>query len=110
MAAVSSGANEVGCRAYKVKDAISPCRAAASGGDEPVTRRVFFGTLAERLGLKSPRLVPAWPAPLRGSTGRLMTRSLRISNRKLKEATGWSRSYPSVREGFAATLAEMGLG
>ena len=77
--------------------------------DEPVTRRVFFGRLAERLGLNTPRFPPGWISPLLGSAGRLMTRSLRISNRKLKDATGWAPKYPSVREGFAATLAEMGV-
>ena len=77
--------------------------------DEPVTRRVFFRTLAERLGLKTPRFPPSWVTPLLGSAGRLMRRSLRISNYKLKDATGWAPRYASVREGFAATVAEMGI-
>jgi 2-alkyl-3-oxoalkanoate reductase len=77
--------------------------------DEPVTRRVFFGALAARLGLKTPRFVPGWATTLLGSAGRLMTRSLRISNGKLRDATGWAPRYPSVREGFAATLREMGV-
>jgi 2-alkyl-3-oxoalkanoate reductase len=85
----------------------APAGAYNVSDDEPVTRHVFFGTLAERLGLKMPRFLPGSVTPLLGSAGQLMTRSLRISNHKLKGATGWSPRYPSVREGFAATLAEM---
>jgi hypothetical protein len=36
-----------------------------------------------------------------------MTRSLRLSNRKLRDATGWAPRFPSVREGWPAMLAEM---
>jgi hypothetical protein len=36
-----------------------------------------------------------------------MTRSQRISNRKLRGAGGWAPRYPSVREGWPATVAEM---
>jgi nucleoside-diphosphate-sugar epimerase len=76
--------------------------------DEPVTRREFFGSLAENLKLKPPRFLPGWVTPLLGSLGELMARSQRISNHKLREATGWAPRFPSVREGWPATLAEMG--
>ncbi|MDW6026353.1 NAD(P)-dependent oxidoreductase [Mesorhizobium sp. BAC0120] len=75
--------------------------------DEPVTRAVFFGSLAENLGLRPPRFLPSWATVLFGSVGEAAARSLRLSNRKLKEETGWSPRYPSVREGWPATLAEM---
>jgi nucleoside-diphosphate-sugar epimerase len=88
----------------------APSGAYTVSDDEPVTRRVFFGTLAEVFGLKPPRFMPAWVAPLFGSVGDAMTRSLRMSNRKLKEATGWAPQFPSIREGFPAMLAEMGEG
>jgi hypothetical protein len=42
-----------------------------------------------------------------GSVGEAAARSLRLSNRKLKQETGWAPHYPSVREGWPATLAEM---
>jgi nucleoside-diphosphate-sugar epimerase len=80
------------------------------GDDEPVTRAEFFGSLAEALGVKPPRLLPDWATPLFGSLGRTLSRSLRMSNRKLREATGWAPKYPSVREGWPATLAEMNSG
>jgi hypothetical protein len=44
--------------------------------------------------------MPAWMTVLFGSAGRLLARSLRISNRKLREASGWSPRYPSARDGW----------
>ena len=75
--------------------------------DEPVRRAVFFGSLAENLGLRPPRFLPSWATPLFGSGGRLMARSLRLSNRKLKAATGWAPRFRSVREGWPLALAHM---
>lgn len=75
--------------------------------DEPVTRAVYFGSLAEELGLKPPRFLPDWTTPLFGSVGKAMARSLRLSNRKLKQETRWTPRFPSVREGWPAMLAQM---
>ena len=75
--------------------------------DEPVRRAVYFGTLAQQLGLKPPRFLPAWITPLFGSVGEAMARSLRLSNRKLKSATPWAPRFPSVYEGWPAMLAQM---
>jgi nucleoside-diphosphate-sugar epimerase len=78
------------------------------GDDEPVRRREYFDALAAALGARSPRLPPAWLTPLMGSVGETLARSLRISNRKLRETSGWAPAYPSVREGWPATIAAMG--
>jgi nucleoside-diphosphate-sugar epimerase len=75
--------------------------------DEPVTRAVFFGSLAESLGVSPPRFLPDWATALFGSAGQAMARSLRLSNRKLKQATGWAPQLPSVREGWPVTLRQM---
>jgi nucleoside-diphosphate-sugar epimerase len=75
--------------------------------DEPVTRRVLGDTLASLLGVKSPRPQPKWIGRLFGSVGELMSRSQRISNRKLRESSDWRPRYPSVREGLRATLNEL---
>jgi nucleoside-diphosphate-sugar epimerase len=88
----------------------APSGAYTVSDDEPVTRKMFFGTLAEAFGLKTPRFMPGWVTPLFGSVGDAMTRSLRMSNRKLREATGWAPQFPSIREGFPAMLSEMGEG
>jgi hypothetical protein len=69
--------------------------------DEPVA------ALAQQLGLKPPQFLPEWITPLFGSVGEAMARSLRVSNRKLKTATPWAPRFPSVYEGWPATLAEM---
>jgi nucleoside-diphosphate-sugar epimerase len=75
--------------------------------DDPVTRRALGDTLATLLGVKPPRRpVPKWITRLLGSIGELMSRSERISNRKLREASDWHPRYPSIREGLRATLEE----
>jgi nucleoside-diphosphate-sugar epimerase len=84
----------------------APAGAYNVSDDEPLTRRAYFDTLAALIGAPPPRIPPAWLAPLLGSAGRLMARSQRIANSKLRAATGWAPRYPSVREGFAATLRE----
>jgi nucleoside-diphosphate-sugar epimerase len=75
--------------------------------DEPLTRRAFFDVIAEGLGVPTPRPQPAWMAKLMGSLGELLSRSVRLSNRRFREASGWAPRYPSVREGWPALLAEM---
>jgi nucleoside-diphosphate-sugar epimerase len=76
--------------------------------DEPLRRREYFDALAAAAGARPPKLMPRWMTRLFGSLGETLARSLRLSNRKLREASGWSPRYPSVREGFAAAIAEGG--
>jgi nucleoside-diphosphate-sugar epimerase len=76
--------------------------------DEPVTHREYFDSLARALEVAPPKLPSAWLARLFGSLGKMMARSLRISNRKLREATGWRPRFPSVREGWPAVVAALG--
>jgi 2-alkyl-3-oxoalkanoate reductase len=78
--------------------------------DWPVSHREFVDALADAAGVAHPRLLPAWTAKLGGSVARALTRSLRISNRKLRDASGWAPRYRSVREGFPAALAASGPG
>src|SRR5262245_19229925 len=85
----------------------APAGAYTVGDDEPVRRTVFFGALASALGLPQPRFLPAWATVLVGSVGSAMARSLRLANRKLKDATGWTPGFPSVREGWPAVVAAM---
>ncbi len=70
------------------------------GDDEPVTRRVYVDALADALGVSHPKLPPAWVVPLLGSVARTLARSLRISNRKLREECGWAPRYASIRQGW----------
>jgi len=73
--------------------------------DEPVQREEFFRSLSAALGVPPPRLLPAWTAYLFGSMGEMLARSLRISNKKLKELSGWEPVYKSVREGWPWAVA-----
>ena len=76
--------------------------------DEPMRRREFFGSLAEVLGVPAPRLPPPWIKYLFGSLGEMLARSLRISNRKLRDQGGWAPKYPSMREGWPTVIAASG--
>lgn len=78
------------------------------GDDEPLRRAEFGAVIAAGIGVPPPRPQPAWMARLMGSIGELLSRSVRISNRKFREAAGWAPRYPSLREGWPALLAEMG--
>jgi len=75
--------------------------------DEPMRRREFFDSLAGVLGVPPPRLPPPWLKYLFGSLGEMLARSLRISNRKLRDACGWAPRYPSMREGWPAVVAAL---
>lgn len=76
--------------------------------DEPLRHVDYVGALAEALGVSPPRFLPKWTTPLFGVAGAVASRSLRLSNRKLREATSWRPTYASMREGWPALLAELG--
>jgi 2-alkyl-3-oxoalkanoate reductase len=40
-----------------------------------------------------------------GSLGEMLARSVRVSNRKLREECAWVPKYPSMREGWRAVAA-----
>jgi nucleoside-diphosphate-sugar epimerase len=70
--------------------------------DEPLTRGEWVDSLADAIGLARPTPLPPWLVRLGGSTMALLGRSQRISNAKLRDATGWAPRWPSVREGWRA--------
>jgi nucleoside-diphosphate-sugar epimerase len=57
--------------------------------NEPRTRQQLGATLAQALGVKPPRILPSWVTLLEGSSGELLLRSERISNRKLRSTGRW---------------------
>jgi nucleoside-diphosphate-sugar epimerase len=75
--------------------------------DQPMRRRAHFDALADALRVARPRVPPAWLAGVTGSLGKTLSRSLRVSNRKFKEASGWSPRYPSARDGWRAVAEEV---
>jgi len=79
--------------------------------DVPLTHRELVDALAGVLEVPPPRLPPRWSAPLFGSLGELLARSVRISNRKFKRETGWRPTYASPREnGWRVVVASSGAG
>jgi nucleoside-diphosphate-sugar epimerase len=74
--------------------------------DEPVRRREYVDALAAALDVKAPRLPPRWMGTLFGSRAAPVTRSHRVSNQRLRDATGWEPAHASVRTGWPAVVAE----
>lgn len=75
--------------------------------DEPLRRRDYANALAAALRVAAPRPVPPWLTALSGPIGKVMSRSQRIANRLLRWESSWRPKYPSLREGWAATVASM---
>ena len=75
--------------------------------DEPVPRLEYFATLARALGLPPPKPFSWWAKLLMGSLGEMLSRSLRISNRRIKAASNWTPRYRSVREGWTSVAAAL---
>jgi nucleoside-diphosphate-sugar epimerase len=77
--------------------------------DEPLRRREWVDAVTTTFGIARPKPLPSLAVRLGGSTMELLSRSQRISNRKLRSASSWTPRYPSVREGLAAVEREWRL-
>ncbi|HEY6224257.1 MAG TPA: NAD(P)-dependent oxidoreductase [Gemmatimonadales bacterium] len=75
--------------------------------DEPVTRRIFVDAIALALGVPPPRFFPRWVPTVAGPVAETLSRSQRISNRKLRATSRWVPRYHSAREGWAAVLGRL---
>ena len=72
--------------------------------DRPLPRGEYVDALADALGVPSPTarsVTLELPAPFS-----VMLRSLRVSNQRFKETTGWQPRFPSAWEGWAAVIAD----
>jgi nucleoside-diphosphate-sugar epimerase len=100
-----------------VQDAASAVVAALTGqipsgiydvvDDEPLTRGELFAVMAQAVGRK--RLLHLPTPVMRMLTGvvyDVMSRSLRVSNRRFKEASGWQPEVPNARVGWACLAKE----
>jgi nucleoside-diphosphate-sugar epimerase len=70
--------------------------------DEPLTKRAYADALAAAAGKRVCVRVPGRLALLLGDRSTSLTRSLRVSNARFREASGWAPIYPSAREGWIA--------
>jgi nucleoside-diphosphate-sugar epimerase len=73
--------------------------------DEPMRRRELGDGIARLLGVRPPRFLPGWASRLAGPVAQPLARSLRISSRKLGEASGWAPRYRTALQGIEAVLA-----
>jgi nucleoside-diphosphate-sugar epimerase len=73
---------------------------------EPMRRRELADGIARLVGARPPRFLPPWVARLAGSLGETLGRSLRISNRELGFASGWTPAYRTTLDGIRAILLD----
>jgi nucleoside-diphosphate-sugar epimerase len=71
--------------------------------DEPLTKREYAQALAFAAGTRPWVRGPGRLALLLGDRMTSLTRSMRVSNRRFREASGWQPLYASAREGWIAT-------
>jgi nucleoside-diphosphate-sugar epimerase len=109
--AAMPGAKEAYFPQLWVQDAVSALLTALNGSvpsgtydvadDEPLTRSELFDAMAHAVGRQH---LLALPGPLlrlfTGVVYDMMSRSLRISNHRYKEISGWKPLVPSAREGW----------
>jgi nucleoside-diphosphate-sugar epimerase len=68
--------------------------------DDPLTRTELAHAIAEALGVRTLSTLPTWPLSMLGEDARMLMRSQRVSNTKLKHASSWRPKYPSPIEGW----------
>ena len=78
--------------------------------DEPLTKREYAAALAEAAGRRAWLRGPGRLALVLGHRTTSLTRSLRVSNEKLRSTTGWRPDHPSARDGWMATAAALTTG
>jgi nucleoside-diphosphate-sugar epimerase len=72
------------------------------GDDAPPTRAEAGAIAAAALGVKPPRVLPKAVRAVAPASGKLLMKSLRISNHRFKDATGWQPAHPSIRGSWPA--------
>jgi nucleoside-diphosphate-sugar epimerase len=75
--------------------------------DEPMRRGEWVRSLAVSAGIRPPKPLPRWVVAVGGSLMQLLSRSLRISNRRFRTASGWAPRYPSAASAWHDVLRAM---
>ena len=75
--------------------------------DEPLRRDEFAAVLAAAVGRRRLRVGPRAAGALMGSRSAVLTRSNRVSNRRLREASDWAPRVRSAREGWPEMIAAL---
>jgi adhesin HecA-like repeat protein len=75
--------------------------------DEPLRRRDYAASLAAAVGRTRLRGAPRLLLRAGGARAAVLARSQRVSNRRLREATGWAPTFPSMRAAWPDIVREM---
>jgi 2-alkyl-3-oxoalkanoate reductase len=75
--------------------------------DEPMRRGEWVASLAQAALLPAPKPFPRVLLTLGGPPVQMLARSLRISNRKFRDATGWAPRFPRADHAWSTVLAEI---
>ena len=77
--------------------------------DEPITFGDFVGLIADQIGSRPARRVPAWAARIVAGADpvRAVTRSARSSNALIKRELGWEPEFPTAERGIKDAVASM---
>ena len=76
--------------------------------DDPMQRGEWVRSLAAAAGIAPPKPLPGWLTRLGGSAMRLLARSQRMSNRKLRDASGWTPRYARASDAWPVVVAGLG--
>ena len=76
--------------------------------DNPLRFKDYLHALAEAMGVPKPFRVPAAFGKLMfGEVWKYVSRSLRVSNARLRQVSNWKPDIPSAAQGWALVAAEM---
>jgi nucleoside-diphosphate-sugar epimerase len=70
--------------------------------DEPLTKRDYADAIARAAGRRFYLRAPGRLALIMGDNTTSLTHSLRVSNRRFRDLTGWAPRFPSARDGWKA--------
>lgn len=74
---------------------------------EPMDRRQQARVWSQVLN-RTVRRLPVWMSRFAGVAGPAGQRSMRVSNRRFRAATGWEPAYPSIRDSLPAVVEQLG--
>lgn len=75
--------------------------------DEPMRRGELNGAIARAIGGRPLRLLPDRVVALGGEKVRMLMRSLRVSNRRFREAASWTPKFLTATHGFQQVIREL---
>ena len=84
-----------------------PAGGVQRSGRRALTRREYFESLAQALRVPAPSPFPVWISGCSASLREMLSRSLSVSNRKLRSVSAWKPKYRSVREGWPAVVVAL---